>query len=143
MSQTQAPQHQDMTFFIGLFLGGLLGALIVVLLGTEKGRKLAHKLQKEGIDFLEDKEADLKDRFSDVTQKGEALIEKGKELMETGQELKQAVVEQAVETKDDFIVEAAAKADETLAHIERLQEQGREATAQMRRKLFKNIPKRV
>ncbi len=135
-------KHQDGSFFIGLFLGGLVGALIIVLLGTEKGKKLAHKLETEGLDFLKDNEKVVKEKVEEIQEKGEELIEKGKELVTEGKELQKQVMQQVVEVKDDVVGEASTRADQTLEHIEKLQEQGREATAQLRKRLFKNIPSR-
>ncbi len=140
----QSPEQQkDHSFWIGIFLGGLLGAIIIVLLGTEKGKKLAHKLQTDGLDFLDDKIEPYKENLSEIQQKGRELIEKGQELVTEGRDLEEKVIETAAVAKDQFMSQAAVHADETLAHIERLQEQGREATAQMRRRLFKNIPRRT
>ncbi len=154
MSDTQPPQHHDNTqFWIGLFLGGLIGALIIVLMGTEKGRKLAKKLQEEGLDLWEDakdkleKEKEvIQDRVvmkvEEVEEKGAQLIERGKEFLEEGKELEKKIVEKAGETKDDVASKAVVQADATLAHIEALQERGRQTTAELRRRLFKNIPKK-
>ncbi len=153
MNNQEAHHHDNSQFWIGLFFGGLIGALLIVLMGTEKGRKLAKKLQAEGLDLWDD----AKDKFEDkkeavekqvimkveqVEEKGAELIEKGKELLEESKELEEKLVKKAARVKDDVTLEAVAKADQALAHIERLQEHGRETTAELRKRLFKNIPKK-
>ena len=146
--------RNDSHFWIGLFLGGLIGALLIVLMGTEKGRKIAKKLQEEGLDFWEEKKDEFTDKKEEVTrqvekqverieEKGAELIEKGRELIEEGKHIEKQVVAQVVETKAELANQAIAQADSALAHIEQLQERGRVTTAELRKRLFKNIPKKT
>ena len=107
-------KHKDNSFWVGLFLGGLIGALIIVLLGTEKGKKLLKNLEEKGLDFLED-------TSDTVSEKMEGLEEKGQEWVEKGQEVSNQVLQQVEEVKDDVTEAAVSQADETLAHIEALQ----------------------
>lgn len=172
----QHPPQVDMSFWVGMFLGGLLGAALIVLLGTDKGKKLAKQLQEEGLDLWDDtkgkfnlkkdellekankikdvvmeKAEDVKDEtVEQVTMKVEALeekstelIEKGKELIEKGKELEEKAVEQLEQTKDKLSDKAIEAADQSLAHIEQLQERGRATTQELRKRLFKNIPKKT
>lgn len=128
------------TFWFGMFLGGLLGALLILILGTDKGRKLAQKLQKEGLEFIDD----AKDVVGkEVEDKVEVLRNKSAELFEKGKELEAEIVEAMGEAKADFSEAAAEKVDESLAHIEELQQHGRQSTQELRKKLFKNIPRKT
>ena len=134
--------HTDNSFWIGLFLGGIIGGLIIVVLGTEKGKKLAKKLQDEGLDFLHDAKDSVDEKVTELEKKVGEVQEKGQELVEKGKVIEQKIVEQVIDTKEALTQDAVAKADAALAHIELLQERGRATTAELRKKLFKNIPKR-
>jgi len=135
----QSRPHNNV-FWFGMFLGGLLGALLILVLGTEKGRKLAQKLQKEGLEFL----SAAKDTIGDqVEEKVEVLREKSAELIEKGKEIEAEIVEAMGEAKADLSEAAVEKVDESLAHIEELQQHGRQSTQELRKKLFKNIPRKV
>ncbi len=96
----------DLKFFIGLFIGGLVGACVIFFLGTKEGKK-ATKL-----------------------------------LEEKGEEIKDSVKDKLVETKEVLTESATEKLDSALAHIEELQKHGRETTAELRKTLFKNLPKK-
>ena len=78
---------------------------------------------------------DLHDQISELEKKGEALVKQGEEI-------KEEVVERLVDKKEGFTESTTARLDDALAHIEKLQEHGRETTAELRKKLFKNLPKR-
>ena len=69
-------------------------------------------------------------------------MEKGKALIDEGKHIEKQVIEQVVETKEELAQQAVETADAALAHIEQLQERGRQTTAELRKRLFKNIPKR-
>lgn len=198
--QEKHSSHVDPSFWIGLFLGGLIGAVTIVLLGTDKGRKLAKKLQVEGLDIwndakdtfdekkeqvtdvviekkqaveekLQELEVQLKDQIEKRSQelaqmkqeleekkreiegavtmkvetleeKGEDLIEKGRQLIREGKVMEEKAIEKMLETKDDLSEKTLAKADQALAHLEQVQERGRASTAELRKRLFKNIPKK-
>jgi len=94
--------HGDFRFFLGFFIGGLIGAVVIFLLGTKEGKKTGKVLEEKGKDLLDN------------------LHDKKEELTES----------------------AGDKLDEALAHIEKMQEQGRETTAELRKRLFKNLPKK-
>lgn len=155
MTSDSSESHQhDHTFWIGLFLGGVIGVLLILLLGTEKGKKLVKKLQDEGLDFLDDAKDTLEENkekigkqvlmhVEELKEKGEELIEESKDLVEEGNALKEEFLEEVVSKKEDVTKEVVAQADAALAHIEKLQERGRQTTQELRRKLFKNIPKKA
>lgn len=130
MSENQ--QHTDGKFILGLFVGGLLGALIIFFLGTKEGKRAGKLLEKKGEDILDD----LQDKVED-------LEEKGKELVKKGEVVKDELLEHLEEKKDELTADATEKLDSALAHIEALQERGRETTASLRKRLFKNLPKKA
>ncbi len=153
MDQTEHTVQDANQFWIGMFLGGLIGAMMIVLLGTEKGKKIAKKLQEEGLGWWEDlqektgEQLDLiqekvVDEVEDLEDRSQELIRKGKELLEKGKSMQKQIVEQVDEMKNEAISESVVQADAALAHIEALQERGRQTTADLRKQLFKNIPKK-
>ncbi|MFZ5845218.1 MAG: hypothetical protein ACOY0S_01995 [Patescibacteria group bacterium] len=125
-------EHRDGKFWFGFFLGGLIGALIIFFLGTKEGKKAGKLIEKKGQDLLEG-----------LQDKVEELEEKGRELAARGEDLKEQVIEEFIEKKEELTEAAAEKLDSALAHIEALQEHGRQTTASLRKKLFKNLPKKA
>ncbi len=121
---------KDGRFTLGFFLGGLLGAITMMVVGTKEGKKVQKDLKEKGNDI-----------FNDLTGKLEELQEKGEDLIEAGENIKEAVETQLEEKKDVLSKEATKKIDSTLSHIEALQERGRHTTASIRKK-FKNLPKK-
>ncbi|RJR16291.1 hypothetical protein C4579_00440 [Candidatus Microgenomates bacterium] len=131
----EGQKRPDGLFWIGLFLGGVIGALIIVLMGTDKGKKLLRQLQDDSEDFFEHKRSDIEKKVAQLEQKGAELIEQGKAIQEE-------VMDSVRETKSEVSKDAAERVDEALSHIEALQERGRKNTADLRKRLFKNIPKK-
>lgn len=127
MSHNEQP---DGRFLMGFFLGGIIGALIIFFLGTKEGKKTSKLLERKGKDFLDE-----------LQEKVEDLESHGKELVQKGEELKEKVVEEIEEKKEKLTEEASEKIDTALAHIEKIQERGRQTTASLRKK-FKNLPKK-
>ena len=123
-------ERHDNRFWFGFFIGGLIGAAIIVLLGTKEGKKIEKMLEKKGKDALED----LEEKVEDLKEKGEELIQKGEVI-------KDQVVEQIIEKKEELTEVATEKLDKTLSHIESLQQQGLHNTQKLRR-AFKNDPKK-
>lgn len=107
---------RDPRFWVGFFIGGLLGAIVLFFLGTKEGKKTGKLLEDKGEGILDE----LRDRLADVVKEGKQQIEEKKEV----------VVKSATESIDT-----------ALAHIEELQERGRQTTATLR-KQFKNLPKK-
>lgn len=153
MGETREIHHHDNSFWIGLFLGGILGALLILFLGTEKGKRLAKKLQEDGLDFWDEakesfaeKKAELDKqvtmRVEEIKDKGEDLLEEGRELLDEGKTLEEALAQKVIEKKKEVAQEVVAQADVALEHIEKLQERGRQTTQELRHRLFKNIPKK-
>lgn len=124
--------QRDIKFWIGFFIGGLLGAIVLFFLGTKEGKRTGRELEGKGRDLLDD-----------FLNKLETLEHKGKELVLEGEELKKDVVSSLEEKKEEITESATEKIDSALAHIEALQERGRETTAALRKRLtFKNLPKK-
>lgn len=125
-------QHNhDGKFMMGFFLGGILGALIIFFMGTKEGKKAGKLLERKGKDVL----GDLEEKLDD-------LEKKGKEIVKQGEALKEDVVDSISENKAELTQEVTERLDTALAHIEEIQERGRETTAGLRKRLFKNIPKK-
>ncbi|MBI4062429.1 YtxH domain-containing protein [Candidatus Gottesmanbacteria bacterium] len=97
--------HRDIRFWVGFFVGGLLGAIVLFFMGTREGKKT-------GEDILDD-----------IRNRLEGVVKEGKEI------------------KKEVIESTSEKIDTALAHIEELQERGRQTTATLR-KQFKNLPKK-
>ena len=109
-------ERHDNRFWFGFFIGGLIGAAIIVLLGTKEGKKIEKLLEKKGKEAL----GDLEEKIEDI---------------------KEQVVEEVKEKKEEITEVATEKLDETLSHIESLQQQGLHNTQKLRR-AFKNLPKK-
>jgi gas vesicle protein len=122
--------HPDNKFWLGFFLGGFLGAIVLFFIGTKEGKK-AQKLIKNKAE----------DVASDIESKIDEFKEKGQDLVEQGEKLKADVLETLEGKKEVTTEHIAEKIDSTLAHIEAVQERGRQATANIR-KMFKNLPKK-
>ena len=118
-------------FLFGFFIGGLIGALVIFFLGTKEGQKTGKLLKRKGEDVLDD-----------VQEKIEELEQRGKELVKQGEAIKEQVLENLEEKKEAVTETAVEKIDTALAHIEELQEHGRQTTASLRKRLFKNLPKK-
>ncbi len=125
-------EHKEGKFMLGFFLGGLLGALVIFFLGTKEGKKAGKFLENKGRDLVDD----LQDRLDELEKKGQ-------ELAREGEKIKDQVIETIEDKKDDLTMEAAKKLDSALSHIEQLQDRGRESTAAIRKKLFRNVPKKA
>lgn len=116
--------HGDFRFFLGFFIGGLIGAVVIFLLGTKEGKKTGRLLEEKGKDILDD----LQDKVGELEKKSK--------------EIKEEVVDRLMDKKEELTQSASERLDDALAHIEKMQEQGRETTAQLRKNFFKNLPKR-
>lgn len=123
-------RKSDGKFWFGFFIGGLLGAVVLFFLGTREGKKAGKFLEKKGEGVLTDLEGKLKD-----------LEKKGKEILTQGEEIKVRVSDELADNKKAFTQEVSHQVDSALAHIEAIQERGRQTTANLR-KTFKNIPKK-
>ena len=119
-----------MKFMGGLFLGGIIGALVIFFLGTKEGRKAGKYIQKKGEEFIDD----IEEKVGEIKEKGEDLIEQGEDL-------KNRVIAEVEEKKQDLSHETVKRIDSALASVEKVQEKGLEATGNLR-KHFTNLPKK-
>lgn len=121
----------DIKFLAGFFIGGLIGAATIFLLGTKEGKKAGKFLKQKGedvVDILEDQV--------------EELEQKGKDLVKQGEAIKDQVMEKLEDKSEELTETATKKLDSALAHIEELQEHGLDTTTTLRKRLFKNLPKK-
>ncbi len=122
--------RDDNKFWFGFFLGGLIGAITLFFVGTKEGKKAGKLIHDKGEDLI-----------GDIQERLDELKKKGKELAIQGEELKEEMLENIEEKKENITDDVKAKIDSTLAHIEEIQERGRQATASIRKE-FKNLPKK-
>src|SRR5438132_1546504 len=92
---------KDIRFLVGVFVGGLIGAIVIFFLGTKEGRKMGKLLEGEGKDLLGDLEGKLED-----------LEKKGKELVKQGEAIKEQVIEQVEDKKEELTQKTAEKLDD-------------------------------
>ena len=122
--------HKDIRFWVGFFIGGLLGAIVLFFLGTKEGKRTGKDLHDKGGDILDE-----------ISERLNAFVEESKELVKEGNEMKEEVVERLGDTKQKITESTTDSIESALAHIEALQERGRQTTASLRKK-FKNLPKK-
>lgn len=123
-------KNTDGKFLLGFVVGSVIGALVLFFLGTKEGKKTGKLFEEKGKDLIDE----IGEKLSD-------LEEKGKDLVEKGEAVKEDLIEQLEDKKEELTRETTKKIDTALAHIEELQERGRQTTATLRRR-FKNIPKK-
>lgn len=120
------------SFWMGFFLGGLFGALIIILMGTKEGKKFAARLFEKG-ELFED---DLEEKISHIQQKGE-------ELLQHVEDVKEKVVHQVEEGKQTVSDSLISRMDETLTKIENVQRKGTKITEDVHKKFFKRNGKKL
>lgn len=123
--------RSDAKFIVGLFIGGIIGALIIFFLGTKEGKKAGKVLEEKGKEALDDLHGAVDD-----------LQKKGKELVKQGEVIKERLVENLEHSKDELTEVTTEKLESALSKIEELQEQSMTTTAEIRKRFFKNIPKK-
>ena len=122
-------QHKT-NFLEGVATGAVLGIAAYVFLGSDEGKKITKDLKKKAAPYLED----LVEVLEDWKDQSESLLEKAEAIKDTFEE-------RLEETKDNVVPAVAVKLEDSLSHIEQLQERGREATATIRKRFFKNVKK--
>lgn len=123
--------HHDYKFMIGFFIGGLLGAALMFLMGTKEGKKVEKLLEKKG-----------KETLDEIEEKVDELKEKGEDLVKKGEAIKEQVMEQIEEKKEDLTEEASKRLESALASVVEVQEKGLTAATTLKKRLFKNAPKK-
>ncbi|MFC1626570.1 hypothetical protein ACFL1P_00035 [Patescibacteria group bacterium] len=124
-------EKQGGKFTLGFFFGGLLGAIIIFFLGTKEGKQAGKKFEKKGRVLLDE-----------LSKALEELETKEKEIVTKSEEIKVQVEENIQEAKQEATKETTKELDTALTHIEELQERGRKTTANLRKRIFKNLPKK-
>jgi gas vesicle protein len=125
-------EHQHGSkFFIGLLLGGIAAAGAFYLFGTKDGKKTRKIMEEKSKEVLDD----LHDKLEEIEEQGRTLKDRGEKLKEH--------IERQIEEKKDYLThEASERLDQTLKRVEELQEKGREETSNLRKRLFRNLPKK-
>jgi gas vesicle protein len=113
-------------FWLGFFLGGVVGAFILFVLGTKEGKKIAEKL----IEQAETYEEELEEKVAKLQKHGENLLEEAKAV-------KEKVTKEVTGGKKSISNKLVSKMDETLTKIEDIQKKGVELTREVHRNYFK------
>lgn len=124
-------RHNNSSFWSGFFIGGLIGSVIIFFLGTKEGKRTGKILKEKGADVIDD----VQDRLDN-------LEEKGKELVQQGEAFRDSVLKKIEERKEKLGENVTDNLDKALSNIEHIQKQGLSTTANIRKRIFKNIPKR-
>lgn len=124
-------EKTDSRFVIGLILGGIVGAILLYFYSSRDGKKSMGGLKNHGQSIL-----------AELQKMLERVEHKGKEMVEESTRLTDHVAETMTEAKSTLATEASKKIETALAELESLQEQGLATTTTLRKKLFKNIPRR-
>lgn len=120
------------SFWVGFFLGGLVGAFIVFLMSTKQGKKLAEQV----FDEVELYEEELEEKVAKLQKKGEELLEEAKDV-------KEKMVAEVVNGKKIVSDALANKMDDALTKIENIQKKGVELTQEVHHNYFKRNGKKL
>ena len=118
--------HKSGNFWLGFFLGGLVGAFIIFVLGTKEGKKIAEKL----LDQAEDYEEGLE-------EKDEKLQKHGEELLQQAEKVKEKVTKEVEKGEKKVSQALVSKMDQTLTTIEDLGKRGVAITQDLHHRYFK------
>lgn len=118
--------HKGGKFWFGFFLGGLIGAFIIFILGTKEGKKLADKLLEQAEDY----EEELEEKVEKLQQRGEALLAETEKVKEK--------ITKEVETGKKAVSQAlVSKMDQALTTIEDLGKKGVAITQDVHHRYFR------
>jgi gas vesicle protein len=123
-------ERPDGRFLLGFFIGGLIGAVIIFLLGTKEGKKAGKLIERKG-----------KETLDDIEERLEEMEEKGKELIEKGEAIKDQVIERIEDKTHDVSKDVTERLDKALEKLEDVQRGSLQTTAKIR-KHFVNLPKK-
>lgn len=119
-------------FWVGFFLGGLVGAFIIFLMGTKRGRKLACQLVEEAETY----EEELEEKVAKLQKKGEAFLEEAKGIKDK--------VSSEIESGKRTVTESLAqKMDAALTKLENVQKKGVALTEDVHHHYFKRNGKKL
>lgn len=118
-------------FWFGFFLGGLIGAGLLFFLGTKEGRQAKKKLEQRGKDLIRELEEKIKE-FEDV----------GKNIIKEGEDIKKEVAKQIENKRENLSKEAGERISQALERVEQIQTSSAKKTSDLRKRFFKNLPKK-
>ena len=91
---SQEQQHKGnnaMLFGVGLLMGGLAGAVVMLLLAPQSGKETRAQIQHKGIELRDQAAGTVEDAVAQVRQTAEQLTgdvrEKAEELQQRGQDI--------------------------------------------------------
>ena len=119
-------ENRASNFWFGFFIGGLVGAFIIFLLGTKEGKKLAEKIEEKA-EFFEE----------DIEKKVGKLQKQGEDLLQNAQDMKDRVAKEIVDKKASASDALVSKMDKTLSKIVDIQKKGMSLTEEVHSKYFK------
>ena len=124
--------HKSGNFWLGFFLGGLIGAFIIFVMGSKEGKKISQ--------FLEDEEKDVRNKIDDkihtLKTRSEKYLEEAGNLQK---KIKQEVAA-GTQTVSQTLVE---RLDDSLGQLQEVQKKGVELTAEVRNRFFKKNGKQL
>lgn len=109
MAEQEKPQGH---FFMGLLIGGTLGALAGICFAPKSGKELRSDIEEKGSEILKD----AKGNYADANTKAKELLSEAKHQ---AKELKKEA--------DRYLSEARHKAQEILARVEKREAEAGEA----------------
>lgn len=119
-------------FWVGFFLGGIFGAILIFLWGTKEGKKVAKKIIDQGELF----EEEIEEKIGKLQEKGEALLSEA-------QGMKERVIKEVVEGKKNVSEDLVVKMDKALTHLEDLQKKGVAVTQHVHHRYFRKNGKKL
>lgn len=119
-------------FWLGFFLGGLIGAFIIFLLGTKQGKKILEEI----VEKAETYEEELEEKVSKLQKKGE-------DLLQEAEEVKEKVIKEVTDGKKTVSEVLVSKLDQTLTNIENIQKRGAAITSEIHHHYFKKDGKKL
>ncbi|MFH0863489.1 MAG: hypothetical protein V1858_00155 [Candidatus Gottesmanbacteria bacterium] len=105
-------------FWLGLLIGGFLGAAMLMLAGSKEGKKIIEQLLEKGENL------------------GEELQEKLEDSGQKINEVKEATTTKINEVKEQVGNETIERLDNALAKLEEVQGQAQDATEKIRKRFF-------
>ncbi len=124
--------HKGGNFWLGFFLGGLIGAFIIFILGTKDGKKI--------YGLLEDEEDKFKNKIDDKIQ---TLKTKGEEYLKETDNLQKKVKQEVITDAKTVSQTIVDKLDDSLGQLQEVQKKGVELTEAVRSRFFKKNGKKL
>lgn len=125
-------ERKSNNFWVGFFLGGLVGAFIIFFMGTKKGKELTEELLERAQEY----EEELEEKVAKLQQKGE-------EFLKEAQNMKEKVIKEVESGKKTVTENLADKMDVALSKVEDIQKKGVELTSEVRHHYFKRNGKKL